>query len=78
MLTALYRSYIPSIYRTHTPEKTEMNDKTWPKLLVRMPPEMKVWLARAAERNDTSQTTEIKRAILEKMQRELENSKLEA
>lgn len=41
----------------------------WPKLMVRLPPDAKAWVAQEAEKFGNSQNAEIVRAIRERMDR---------
>ena len=45
-----------------------MDTRTTPRLLVRLPPDVKAWLASEAVRNASSQTSEVVRAIRERME----------
>ena len=45
-----------------------MRNPTMPKLLVRVPTDVKAWLASEAVRNASSQTSEVVRAIRERME----------
>jgi Arc/MetJ-type ribon-helix-helix transcriptional regulator len=46
-----------------------MNSRCMPKITVRLPPELKVWLTQQATRNASSQTSEVVRALRERMER---------
>jgi hypothetical protein len=46
-----------------------MNSREKPKIMVRVPEELKAWLIDQAERNASSQTSEIVRAVRERMNR---------
>jgi hypothetical protein len=46
-----------------------MNPRSWPKLWVRLPPDVKGWLESEAVRNVGSQNGEIVRALRERMDR---------
>jgi hypothetical protein len=45
-----------------------MESRTTPRLLVRLPPDVKTWLASEATRNASSQTSEVVRALRERME----------
>ena len=42
---------------------------SWPRLIVRLPPDVKEWIALQARRNASSQTSEVVRSIKERMER---------
>jgi CRISPR/Cas system-associated protein Csm6 len=46
-----------------------MDSRKLPKIVVRLPPDVKAWLAEQALKNASSQTSEIVRAVREKMDR---------
>ena len=46
-----------------------MNSGEKPKIMIRVPKELKAWLIDQAERNASSQTSEIVRAVRERMNR---------
>lgn len=46
-----------------------MNSREKPKIMIRVPEELKAWLIDQAERNASSQTSEIVRAVRERMSR---------
>lgn len=50
---------------------TEMNhgQHGWPKLMLRLPPDAKQWIAEQAIKHGTSQNSEILRAVRERMDR---------
>lgn len=41
----------------------------WPKFIVRLPPDLKAWVAEQAEKHGNSQNAEIIRAIRERFER---------
>jgi hypothetical protein len=47
-----------------------MNSRELPKIIVRLPQDVKHWLVAQAQRNASSQTSEIVRAVREKMDRQ--------
>lgn len=49
-----------------------------PKLMVRLPHDVKAWLSAQAERNQSSQNSEVIRAIRERMTREQGEGKSDA
>jgi hypothetical protein len=44
--------------------------RTFPKLVLRLPPDVKEWIAAKAERNAGSQNSEIVRVLRDQMERE--------
>ena len=46
-----------------------MNSRLMPKIIVRLPPDVKKWLADEADRNGSSQNSEILRSLRERMER---------
>jgi hypothetical protein len=46
-----------------------MDGRQFPKLVVRLPPDVKSWVAIQAALNESSQTSEVVRAIRERMER---------
>ena len=52
--------------------------RSWPSLLIRIPPSMKTWLVTEAKRNSASQNNEVIRALIDRRDRILlERHKLE-
>lgn len=43
--------------------------RDWPKLMLRLPPEIKVWIEEQATKHATSQNSEIVRSVRERMER---------
>jgi Arc/MetJ-type ribon-helix-helix transcriptional regulator len=46
-----------------------MDSRTMPKIMVRIPPDLKEWLMNQARENASSQASEIVRAVRERMKR---------
>jgi hypothetical protein len=46
-----------------------MKHETFPKIIVRLPPDVKAWVETQAQYNVSSQTSEIVRALRERMER---------
>jgi Arc/MetJ-type ribon-helix-helix transcriptional regulator len=46
-----------------------MDSRYMPKITIRLPQELKSWLAQQAQRNASSQSSEIVRAVRERMER---------
>ena len=46
-----------------------MNSRYMPKITIRVPQDLKAWLAQQSERNASSQSSEIVRAVRERMER---------
>jgi predicted HicB family RNase H-like nuclease len=42
----------------------------WPKLMLRLPPDLKAWVAEQAEKHGNSQNAEIVRAVRERAERD--------
>ncbi len=51
-----------------------IESRTMPKLLVRLPVDVKSWLRKEADRNATSQSSEVVRALRDKLERHSQES----
>lgn len=47
----------------------KLGQSGWPKFMLRLPPDLKAWIAEQAEKHGNSQNAEIVRAVREKAER---------